>query len=341
MPSPPPQAAAALPLDPPPFYPGPSTVTPTSAASSVSPVSSTSQRRPHPPSSPEPSGSGAQAQLPAVSQLQRSDFKRARTTSPPTDDASSEADRASVYSEQGGDSDTLSTQGSSTHKLRSTFAKLEAGSPKQTRGSSAAPSSVSSVASSLRQSTLKSLIDASSTSFDSQDVVMSDDTATIDTVQGNSVDKLSLDDAVVAPPALSLGADSLPSYSAAMQQTITCHTPDTPGAATGGSASLEELRKIKELKDEKLVEGARWYLVDRRWYATWQAKCNAVGAEASKATEKDELELPGMADASDFTVGPITARPLLDAQGDLKLQLQEGVDFELLPEPAYASLAIR
>lgn len=257
-------------------------------------------------------GSGASAAASGAS------FKRARTASPATDDASSsepDVERRATIGRAYSESSESAADGDAA-----------AGAPAQGQ-SSALPTP-------LRLSFAQQSLDNPGVSeMPSGDAPMT-----------------SADAADVAPPpsfgatAVPDGLGALPSYSDAMQQSVSCHTPgsSTPalpdGAADGTSAAAglgpQLQAHIAALCNEPLALDQRWYLVSARWYAAFQKACEAAGqgsADVKKLTDEVELVAPG----------PVSSLDLQTDREQLRLNLVEGQDFVLLPELAYASLSIQ
>ncbi|PWN40949.1 UCH-domain-containing protein [Ceraceosorus guamensis] len=256
-----------------------------------------------------------------------SNYKRARTASP----ATTEELEAEGETEAGAGSDFADSEGNSITSGTAARTRLptplRVGFAKQSIGSFApSPASTSPFHSSTRSSNLASRMSPddqpSRAHLTSQDVEMADDQSA----------------PLAAPSAQPRSTHptiegSLPTYTDAMQQSVSCHTPAEPGTPAEGTCA-EELRKIKKLVEEPLAEGQRWYLIDAAWWAAWQAYCSAESS--APAQPLGEAIDSSRASAKP---GPISARSLMDIEEELKLQLFEGSDFVLLPETAYASLS--
>lgn len=92
-------------------------------------------------------------------------------------------------------------------------------------------------------------------------------------------------------------------------------------------AVKQQFQMVKELSKESLQKGQSWFLVDCRWYRLWSAACN------NDLDSKKEGSLQ---------VGPVETMSLgqTSQQGEffLRPDLMEGIDFELLSEPAWQLL---
>lgn len=84
--------------------------------------------------------------------------------------------------------------------------------------------------------------------------------------------------------------------------------------------SLTHLRfhAIETLRDMPLVEGATWVLLSKSWYRRFEKAATGQVDKEGGVKEED--------------LGPVDNSPLLEADGSLKENVLEGIDFECAPE---------
>lgn len=99
-------------------------------------------------------------------------------------------------------------------------------------------------------------------------------------------------------------------------QPTTSSTTDTPKG---------KLQKIQSLKGKPLVLGETWYLVSSQWYRGWVSAC---GGAPMKGAPEDESQVKAVDNSSLAGSKP----------GKLKIDIEEGIDYELLPEDAWKLL---
>lgn len=99
-------------------------------------------------------------------------------------------------------------------------------------------------------------------------------------------------------------------------QPTTSSTTDTPKG---------KLQKIQSLKGKPLVLGETWYLVSSQWYRGWVSAC---GGAPMKGAPEDESQVKAVDNSSLAGLKP----------GKLKIDIEEGTDYELLPEDAWKLL---
>lgn len=106
-------------------------------------------------------------------------------------------------------------------------------------------------------------------------------------------------------------------------------TPNESTQPTTSSTSLtpkERLQKIQSLKNKPLALGDTWYLISRQWYRGWESAC---GGAPLKGAPEDESQVKAVDNSSLAGLKP----------GKLKTAaIDEGVDYELLPEEAWKLL---
>lgn len=136
------------------------------------------------------------------------------------------------------------------------------------------------------------------------------------------------DDTLVAPPSPPAAADSPPAYEETDGADVDSSNDDEP-AGYQGPAAENQLSAIRELKNAPLEEGDDWYIVSRAWYRRWQTAVSGVAAEKGQEEGLNPEE-----------VGPINNTSLAGEDGELRKNppVQEGVDIELLPAPAWGML---
>ena len=112
-------------------------------------------------------------------------------------------------------------------------------------------------------------------------------------------------------------ADSPPAYS---QQPFTLRSPDGPN----------QVELITEMRDQSLVAGESWYLVERAWFRRWSSIASGVRDEKNDVDDDLTLE----------DIGPVDNAPLATADGELRREprVQLGVDVEVVPEAAWRYL---
>lgn len=95
-------------------------------------------------------------------------------------------------------------------------------------------------------------------------------------------------------------------------------------------ARSEQLARTSELLNQPLQVGQSWYIVSRSWYQRWAAACNSQDSTDSGEAERTQV---GPIDSSELAAeGQSSAAPAL------KPRLQDGHDYELLPEEAWTLL---
>ncbi|GAA5849097.1 hypothetical protein JCM8547_006443 [Rhodosporidiobolus lusitaniae] len=121
--------------------------------------------------------------------------------------------------------------------------------------------------------------------------------------------------------------DSPPAYASSDDEEEGDEPPSFRPAGYNGPAPDVQLEFIRELKGRQLDEGDTWFLVSRRWYRRWMTAVSGV------AESKDD-------DASLTVeeVGPVDNGDIVDEKGELRRPVQEGVDVEVVPEPAWRYL---
>ncbi|KAE8238663.1 hypothetical protein A4X13_0g8425, partial [Tilletia indica] len=92
---------------------------------------------------------------------------------------------------------------------------------------------------------------------------------------------------------------------------------------------------IAAVKDKPIEVGDTWYLIGREWFKAWERVCSPSSAGDENGDGPTDVDL-----------GPVTASGLAVAGADahdptphLRIPVEEGIDYELLPEEAWQLLA--
>ncbi|KAF9071565.1 hypothetical protein BDP27DRAFT_1321959 [Rhodocollybia butyracea] len=92
-------------------------------------------------------------------------------------------------------------------------------------------------------------------------------------------------------------------------------------------SATEKLSRIDKLRQVPLALDQTWYLVDRAWFLRWRASLGDIDPKVTTAP------------ISESELGPPSTSALVDEYSNLKPNLTEEVDFELLPAEAWNLLA--
>ncbi|KAN0061922.1 hypothetical protein ACQY0O_005917 [Thecaphora frezii] len=263
-------------------------------------------RRPPPSPANSPGNLGAATFTSLSAQHPLNAYKRARTVSPIIDDNSDiEQEHRSVHSQAASDNDTsdnASQQQSLPLALPSHPTPLRESHSFSSEATSLPTAAMSGPSPDASDKTIEGLMTEQSLRLD--DPAARSHEATLPSA-------VSIVDA-------SQQAEELPSYSDVVANDI---------ARPSGA---EQLKLIRPMKTQPMVVGETWYLIDRSWYKLWNTAC-AQNASAGDGEEP-------------VAVGPIDNSPLLDEdssaeQATLRTQINEGIDFEMLPEPGWTLLS--
>jgi ubiquitin carboxyl-terminal hydrolase 4/11/15 len=236
-------------------------------------------------------------------------FKRARTTSPPTsiEEGGSETEAEAAL---------VSTPSSESHS-ESAWAKRDSSSSSSSSPQSASfPHHSGNPAHTHQQTPLRFSFGMSSSNSHTNKAA----------VDGLLTEKMLN---ITVPDAEASGSSSSSSELPANGHSLTASegiSTNIQPSETKPDAS-QQIQMVKESSKEALQIGQSWFLVDRKWYRLWSAACS----DGPDSKEGEPLE-----------VGPVETRALWQAGQQeplmLRLDLEEGVDFELLQESAWRLL---
>lgn len=85
----------------------------------------------------------------------------------------------------------------------------------------------------------------------------------------------------------------------------------------------EKFALVKRGKERKMEKGETWYLISRVWWKRWNKACTGEVDKEGPVTEQD--------------LGPIDNSGIVDARGNIRSDISEGVDFEYIPEELWLS----
>lgn len=85
----------------------------------------------------------------------------------------------------------------------------------------------------------------------------------------------------------------------------------------------EKIALVKRAKERKLEKGETWYLTSRVWWKRWNKACTGEVDKEGPVSEQD--------------LGPIDNSTIVDAYGNLRVGIAEGVDVEYIPEEVWLS----
>ncbi|KAK0556331.1 hypothetical protein OC846_001286 [Tilletia horrida] len=138
--------------------------------------------------------------------------------------------------------------------------------------------------------------------------------------------------------------DELPTYSS-LSEDFEDNRPFSYPARVERPPPHVQRAAVGAVRDKPLDIGDTWFLVGRAWYSAWDAASMAAYNAQGKMDAASSSESGGM-DITDEEMTPINSSSLADDGADpndptpnLRLQLQEGEDYELLPEESWLFLA--
>ncbi|KAE8190623.1 hypothetical protein A4X06_0g7186 [Tilletia controversa] len=281
---------------------------PSAPTDSSSPITSTpSTKRGLPPPSPGTSPSVPSTTPHTLSNSQpwsRPQFKRPRTNSPHPHDTGTSSSTSDH------EHDTLSQRSSMTETQNSSQP-----SSQQASANSTIPAPSSTSASAPTASSSDGAIDALLTE---ESMLLTEKTA-------SSVVPVPMSVASATPVDLDLELPPYPTVDA-----IDDNAHFLPPARTEPPEPAMQYAAVAAVKDKPLQVGDTWYLVGRAWYTAWDTVCS------QSLSSEDEQEFSAPMNSSELAE-PGEHRE--DPTPNLRIPVQEGVDYELLPEEAWQLLA--
>jgi ubiquitin carboxyl-terminal hydrolase 4/11/15 len=85
----------------------------------------------------------------------------------------------------------------------------------------------------------------------------------------------------------------------------------------------EKIAFIKRGKERKMEKGESWYLISRDWWKRWSKACTGAVDKEGPVSEQD--------------LCPVDNSSIVDASGNIRADINEGVDVEYVPEEVWLS----
>ena len=108
-----------------------------------------------------------------------------------------------------------------------------------------------------------------------------------------------------------------------MSATFTTDSHTAPAPAYPSVPPTEKIALVKRGKDRRMEKGETWYLISRDWWKRWHKACTGEVDKEGPVEEKD--------------VGPVNNSSIVDASGNIRGDITEGVDVEYIPEEVWLS----
>jgi ubiquitin carboxyl-terminal hydrolase 4/11 len=119
--------------------------------------------------------------------------------------------------------------------------------------------------------------------------------------------------------------DEIDSYMAEQgEQNISPNSHPAPAPAYPSVPPAQKIAFVNQGKKRNMEKGESWYLISQDWWKRWSKACTGEVDKEGPVSEED--------------LGPVDNSAIIDAYGNIRTDINEGVDVQYIPEEVWLSL---